>query len=111
MPTFEKRRGKLCVCVMLDGVGHRKTFHNKADFHLWAKTVETDIAETHADTKHTPATFRHVLREYQALELEGRDNDQILVEGLCQEKWVFKRVWIQCSKEWPLDTGEASSPD
>jgi len=95
MPTFEKRSGKLRVSVMIDGVRHRKSFDNKADAQLWAKTVETDIAETAADTKHTPATFCDVLAQYETLVTSSRErpqNEILMIKRLKSEKWVNMRL-------------------
>jgi integrase len=84
MPSYESRNGKIRAIVYVDHNRLTKTFDNKADARLWAISTENSVPET----RFTPATFGHVLSEYQTLELEGRDNDKILVERLFQEKWV-----------------------
>ena len=84
MPSYEIRSGKIRATVMVDGIRQQKTFDNKSDAKLWAKTVGTGKP----DSRFTPPNFRHVLSGYQALELDGRDNDQILVERLCQADWT-----------------------
>ena len=67
MATFEKRSGKIRVKITVNGQRVAKTFYNVADAKLLAISAKHDIPETSPDTKHTPATFGNVLREYQAL--------------------------------------------
>ena len=84
MPSYQNRSGKIRARVRVNGKYLSKTFDNKADARLWAITAENSVP----DERWTPPNFRYVLEQYQALELEGRDNDQILVERLCQEDWT-----------------------
>jgi integrase len=84
MPSYEYRSEIIRAIVYVDGKRITKTFDNKADARLWAISAENAVP----DERWSPPNFRHVLEHYQALELEGRDNDQILVERLCQEDWT-----------------------
>ena len=88
MPTYDVRSGKVRARVCVDGRQISKTFDNKADAKLWALAAESQIPETNPNPRYSPPNFLRVLEEYQALELEGRDNDNILVERLKSEPWV-----------------------